>query len=127
MTKFLGVYIDENLSWKYHIENVCNKVSKSIGILYKSRHVLNKQLLKQLYFAFIHSYLNYGNIAWASTSKSKLSSLYRHQKHAMRVIYDKDRFTHAKPLFKNAKVLTVYEINIFQTLCLMRHEKRLHS
>ena len=72
ITKFLGVYIDENLSWKPQIENVSTKVAKSIGILYKSRHILNKSLLKQLYFSFIHSYLNYANIAWASTHKSKL-------------------------------------------------------
>ena len=40
VTKFLGIYIDENLTCKYHIENVCNNVSKSIGIMYKSRNIL---------------------------------------------------------------------------------------
>ena len=38
---FLGVYIDENLNWKPHINHVCNKISKSIGILYKSRFYLS--------------------------------------------------------------------------------------
>ena len=52
VTKCLGVFIDENLSWKQHI-----------GILYKSRDVLSKQCLKQLYFLFIHNYVNYANIA----------------------------------------------------------------
>ena len=75
--------------------------------------------MKQLYFLFIHSYLNYANIAWASTNKSNLISLYRHQKHAIRIIYDKDRFAHTKPLFKHAKALTVYEINLFQILSLI--------
>ena len=37
VTKFLGVFIDENLSWKQHIEILSTKISKSIGILYKSR------------------------------------------------------------------------------------------
>ena len=69
------------------------KISKSIGILYKSRDVLSKQCLKQLYFSFIHSYVNYANIAWTSTSKSKLERLYCCQKHAACVIYPKDRFT----------------------------------
>ena len=31
VVKFLGIYIDENLTWKYHIHHVCNKISKSIG------------------------------------------------------------------------------------------------
>ena len=40
VTKFLGVLIDENLSWKPHINNVSTKISKSIGILYKSRGIV---------------------------------------------------------------------------------------
>ena len=53
VTKFLGIFIDENLTWKYHIEHVCNKVSKSIGIKYKSRNIISKRFMKQLYFSFI--------------------------------------------------------------------------
>ena len=87
--------------------------------MYKSRSIYSKKLLKQLYFSFIHSYLNYANIAWASTNKSNLNSLYRHQKHAITIIYDKHRFVHTKPFFKNTKALTVYEINLFQILSLV--------
>ena len=53
VTKILGVFIDENLSWKQHIEILSSKISKSIGILYKSKNVLSKQCLNQLYLAFI--------------------------------------------------------------------------
>ena len=53
VTKFLGIFIDENLTWKYHIEHVCNKVSKSIGIKYKSRNIISKRFMKQLCFSFI--------------------------------------------------------------------------
>ena len=119
VTKFLGVLIDENISWKAQIANICSKVSKSIGILYKARHYLSKFLLKQLYSAFIHSYLNYANIAWGSTHRSKLETLYRHQKHAVRVINFKDKFTHSKPLFTEMKILNIYELNIFQVLTFM--------
>ena len=41
VTKFLGVLTDENLSWKQHINDVSTKISKSIGILYKSRGIVN--------------------------------------------------------------------------------------
>ena len=83
VTKFLGVYIDENISWKSHIAHVCCKISKTIGILYKSREILSKFLLKQLYFSFVQSYLQYGNAAWGSTHKTKLETLCRKQKHAI--------------------------------------------
>ena len=119
VTKFLGVLIDENLTWKPQIENVCKKVSKSIGVLYQARPFLSKHLLQQLYFAFVHSHLNYCNIAWGSTHRTKLERLYRYQKHAIRILNYKDRFTHTKPLFLDMKILNIFDMNIFQTLCTM--------
>ena len=119
VTKFLGVFIDKNLSWKQQIDILSSKICKSIRILYKSRDVLSKQCLNQLYFSFIHSYVNYANIAWASTSKSKLERLYRCQKHAARVIYHKDWYTHASPLLNDMKALNVFKLNIFNILCFM--------
>ena len=49
ITKFLGVLIDENLTWQPHISHISTKISKSIGILYKASPFLNKSLLKQLH------------------------------------------------------------------------------
>ena len=82
VTKFLGVYSDENISWKHHINIVSTKVCKSIGILYTTRCILSKFLRKQLYFSLINCYLNYANIALDSTNKSKLQALCHRQKRA---------------------------------------------
>ena len=57
VTKFLGVYLDENISWKHHINIVSTKVCKSIGILYRTRYILSKFLQKQLCFSFRNCYL----------------------------------------------------------------------
>ena len=54
VTKFLGVYLDENISWKHHINTVSTKVRKTIGILYRTHCILSKFLQKQLYFSFIN-------------------------------------------------------------------------
>ena len=70
--KFLGVIIDQNLSWKQHISVLEPKLSRAIGILYKSRPYLNEAIRKQLYFGLVHSHLNYANICWGSTHPSKL-------------------------------------------------------
>ena len=40
-TKFLGVYIDEELSWKHHIDQVVSKISQMTGIMAKVRHYLS--------------------------------------------------------------------------------------
>ena len=119
VTTFLGVLIDENLSWKQHINDVSTKISKSIDILYKSRGMVKQPSLEQLYFSFIHCHLNYANIAWASTYKSKLEGFYRHQKHAARIINFKDRFTHAQPLLHNMKALNIFQINLFHIIFFM--------
>ena len=66
--KFLGILFDEHLSWKNHISVVENKVSKNTGILHKAKNIFSKGGLETLYFSFVHSYLNFGNIAWGSTN-----------------------------------------------------------
>ena len=43
--KFLGVMIAENLIWKTHVELVENKISKSVGILFKASRSLNSKSL----------------------------------------------------------------------------------
>ena len=48
-----------------------NKLSKNIGLFSKAKQLLD-ELLKSIYFSYIHSYLNYANIAWASTNPTKL-------------------------------------------------------
>ena len=67
--KFSGVWIDENLTWRDHIHTIENKIVKNIGLLYQGKHYLDDNYLKQIYFAYIHAYLNYANIAWASLIK----------------------------------------------------------
>ena len=112
------------MSRKQHIDIVSSKISKSIGILYKSRDVLSKQYLKQLYVSFIHNYINHANIARTSTSKSKLERLYHCQIHASRVIYYKDWYTNASPLLNDMKALSVFKLNIFNILCFLYKRKK---
>ena len=87
--KFLGVLLDEHLSWKNHISVAENKVSKNIGILNKAKNTFSNGGFKILYSSFVHSYLNYGNIAWGSTTwtkPKKLASKQR-QRQTIRAIY----------------------------------------
>ena len=48
-TKFLGLIIDQHLTWKYHIDYIAKKISKTIGIFCRIRFYINQQLLKMLY------------------------------------------------------------------------------
>ena len=85
--KFLGILLDEHLSWKNHISVVENKVSKNIGILNKAKNTFSNGCFKILFSSFVHSYLNYGNVAWGSTSRTKLKKLASKQRQTIRAIY----------------------------------------
>ena len=61
--KFLGVILDEHLTWKKHIQLIENKVSKNVGVLYKTSKLINSECLRSIYFSFIHSYIKYANIS----------------------------------------------------------------
>ena len=62
-TKCLGVLLDDNLSWNEHLKYTENKIAKSIGLMYKTKPFLDKDSLLSLYFSYIHSYINYANLA----------------------------------------------------------------
>ena len=98
-TKFLGVIIDNKLSWKEHISYVCGKVAKGIGIVSKVRKYLNKSTLLELYYSFIYPYLTYCNQVWGLSCKSHMDALVKLQKRAIRIISGVHPRTHTDPLF----------------------------
>ena len=56
---------------KITLKQLKKKIAKNIGLLYLAKPYLDETSLKTLYFSYIHSYLNYANIAWASTRIAK--------------------------------------------------------
>ena len=117
--KFLGVLLDENLSWKDHIKCVENRAAKNIGLLYRAKLFLDKNLLLTLYYSYIHSYLNYANLLWGSTNRANLKKLLSHKKHAVRIINNKTRFDHTYELFKSQKILNISKLNILSVAVFM--------
>ena len=78
--KFLGVYLDCQLNWKQHLDEVCNKVSKIIGIMVRLRYVFPPEILLILYNSLILPYLSYCNVVWGNTYASNLTKLQLLQK-----------------------------------------------
>ena len=113
----MGLLIDEHLTWKEHNVIIENKVSKSLGLLHRARSVLDSTELKNLCLSFIYSYLNYGNIVWASTSTTKLKKLASKQKQALRIL--NNEFTDIREIMVRMKVLNIYKLNIYQILNFM--------
>ena len=74
------------------------KFAKNIDLLYRVRQFPNKESLKTIYFSYNHSYLNYANIAWASTYFMKLKTIHDEQKHAARIICNDLFCYHSMPI-----------------------------
>ena len=66
-TKFLGVLIDEKLTWNNHISDVTNKISKNVGVIRKLSNLLPQRILFTLYNTLILPYLWYYNVVWTNT------------------------------------------------------------
>ena len=79
-TKFLGVLINNKLDWKYHINYICTKVSKNIGIILKARKSFNNDTLLMLYYSLVYPYLTYCIHVWGSSYATHISRLFILQK-----------------------------------------------
>ena len=116
-TCFLGVIIDQKLSWKQHIQHISNKISKTIALLRLLRYIFPKRILKLIYMSLIYSYINYCNIIWGGAYDIVLQPLYILQKKAIRLISNSHYLEHTEPLFKSLELLNIYQI--FKLNCLL--------
>ena len=98
--KFLGVLLDQHITWKKHIKLTKNKIAKNIGILYKTRPYLDKRALLYLYYPYVLSYINYANAAWCSTNSTYLKKLQSQQKRAIIIIFHENKFAHYTRTFQ---------------------------
>ena len=73
--KYLGVLIDEKLTWKNQISNIWSRISTNTGIFLRLRRYLSLKQLKQLHHTLIYPYINYAIISWGSASTSNLNKI----------------------------------------------------
>ena len=107
--KFLGVIVDENITWKSHINHISSKISKSLAILRLLKYTFPKQILKTLYMSLIQPYFNYCNIIWGAADKTTIEPLFILQKKAIRLVNRVHYLEHTRPLFQSMKILTIYQ------------------
>ena len=113
-SKFLGVIIDNKLSWKDHISFVWRKVTRGIGVIIKARKVLHSESMICLYNSFIYPYMIYCNQVWGSACKTNIEPLLILQKRVMRIILGVHPRSPSEPSFITLKFLSCE--NIFKYL-----------
>ena len=111
--RFLGVIIDEKLKFNSHTKFISNKISKSIGILYRLKNYLPVSNLRTLYFAFVNPYFIYCNLVWGGTYYTHLDHLVKLQKRAVRIINKAGYLDHTTNLFHSNFILKLPDIHKF--------------
>ena len=79
-TKFLGVILDESLSWKPRFSQVAREISKSVGVIRKLSSCLTKPALSTLYYSLVYSYLQLYISVWSLTCPTHLRRIVLLQK-----------------------------------------------
>ena len=87
---YLGVVLDENLSWKDHVEHVSSKVSRRLGLLSRIRSCLTLEASKQVYTSLLQPLFDYADVAWEGISEGCCKELHRLQNRAARIILRKN-------------------------------------
>ena len=75
--KYLGVLIDESLSWKPQIYKLCSKLASGCWALYQLRTYEDSRTLLMVYYSFIQSHLNFCISSWGSSYATMLAPLIR--------------------------------------------------
>ena len=67
---YLGIEIDENLSWYKQIEILAKKLSRANSIFWKLRYYVSKKTLTSIYYSLFHSNIVYGSPVWSFMSQT---------------------------------------------------------
>ena len=113
-SKFLGVHIDKNISWRVHIAKVITRISQTVGIIGRARGFMDGPQLFLLYNTMVLPHLQYCLINWGNFKgdrnlglRDRLVTL---QKCLVRIVSSADRIAHADPLFASLATLKVDDL-----------------
>ena len=113
--KYLGIIVDDNLNRTDYIDNVCKKI-KFTSFFYKIRIRVPPDLLRTIYYAFVHPYLSYGIERYGNASYTELNRLIVINSSILRIIHDASKRTRTNNLYKNYDALMIPMLHNFRML-----------
>ena len=119
MCKYLGLYFDDQLTWRFHIDYVYNRLLQLIGIFYKLRSKLQYVWLTNIYYAFVHPYLMYGIEIYANTYITYLDKLVKINNKLLRILQNQPLATPVSQLYTSFNLLPIDKLHMLQILLLV--------
>ena len=105
------MHVDEKLTWRNHIQEVHNSLTKYFSIFYNIRGFIDKRLTRTIYHTCIHSKIKYGIEVYGSANDTFLNKLQVIQNKLMKVLLKKERQYSTNLLHKNLDILKVHDIH----------------
>ena len=120
--KYLGLVIDESLSWKKYYDILRSKLERSVGLLAKLRYYVSTNLLRMVYFAIFDSYMPYRCQVWGQNKNADTKKISSIQDNAIRMISFKDHNTAIRPLYNEKKIIRFFDlISFYNCLLIAEH------
>ena len=104
-TKYLGIYLDEHLTWNFQLSQIKTKLSRSCGLLAKLRYHVKIELLRTVYLAILDSVLRNAVQVWGQLRNQAIKEIDILQEKAIIELSLKRRNDPANPLFKTLKIM----------------------
>jgi len=120
-TKFLGLYINNTLSWKTHIESIKNKLSSACYVMRLVKPYVTANTLKVIHYSYFHSIMIYGLIFWGNSPDSV--KIFRLQKKIIRIMMGCRSRDSCRKLFPNLEILPLPSQYILSLLLFMIRNK----
>jgi hypothetical protein len=109
--RFLGLIIDETLSWKQHIEQVISKMSSACYALRNIKHIVSLDTITVIYSAHIYSIMSCGLTFWGGSSYA--NKVFILQKKVIRIMMTARPRDSCREVFKNMEIMMLYSQYIF--------------
>ena len=125
--KFLGVHIDDRLTFGEHTNKISTQISRSVGVMRRMRQIVPRDVLRQLFYAFIYSKYTYAITCYGSAYQNQVQRLKNLISRALKLVLNTETLT--AELCKTNQIFdfdTSYKyfccINMYKILSLNTHE-----
>ena len=108
--RYLGVILDEKVTWSEQIEHLSKRLSSAAGIFSKLRYYINIKTMIEMYHSLFNSKLQYAILCWGSTTASRISKLQILQNKAIKNMNKAPRYYRLDSYYLNQRILKVQDL-----------------
>jgi hypothetical protein len=122
-TRFLGLKIDNTLTWREHVTELIPKLNKACYVIRTLVFLRSPEILRMVYFSYFHSIMSYGIIFWGNSHSS--INVFKIQKRIIRIMTKSSKCDTCRTLFKKLGILPLPSQYIYSLLLFVVTNKQL--